>query len=500
MKVRVVTGNITEMPVDGIVVNLFQGVKTPGGATGAVDKALDGAISRLIKRGQIKGRLNETTVIHTLGKIAPQIVVVVGLGKQRGFDEDKVRMVTAAACRTLRHAEAATIATILHGAGTGGMAPEPSAQAITEGCFLGLYEFREHMSKKREHQPVRELLIVQRESKGISKLRAAVHKGTILAQAATFARDMVNEPANFMTPTDMALKAGEVARQVGLDLEVLERDKMQELGMGGLLGVAQGSEQAPKFIILKYTGNSGSKRSMGIVGKGLTFDSGGISLKPSERMDEMKGDMAGGASIIATMRAIGQLRPKINVTALIPATENLPSGTALKPGDIIKAMNGKTIEVVNTDAEGRLILADALSYARKLGLSPLIDVATLTGACHIALGDICTGAFGNSQRLIDSVIRAGQASGERMWQMPMYDEYRELNKSQIADIKNSGGRWGGAITAAQFLREFVANTPWVHLDIAGTFMLDKEKGYYARGATGIPVRTLVHLILARASK
>lgn len=498
MKIKVISKSVTEIKTDAIIVNLFEGVKSPGGATGAVDKVLDGAITHLIKRGTIKGKLNEVTVIHTLGKMATEMVAVVGLGKKKDFNIEKVRSVIATASKSLRGMGAQRVATILHGAGAGGLAPEEVAQAITEGSLLGLYTFRQHITKKPDRNEIKELLIIEQTRSRIPKLKTAVKTGTTLAEAAILARDMVNQPANFMTPTDMAQKAGEVAKESGLGFEVLEREDMQKLGMGALLGVAQGSQQPPKFIILTYKGNEKSTRNIGLVGKGLTFDSGGISIKPSDKMDEMKGDMAGGASVIATMRAIGILRPNINVTGLIPATENLPSGTALKPGDVLKAMNGKTIEVSNTDAEGRLILADALCYGNKIGLSPMIDIATLTGACLIALGDICTGVFGNNQRIINNITRSGDRAGEKMWQMPMHEEYKERNKSEIADIKNTGGRGGGAITAAQFLAEFVGKTPWVHLDIAGTFMLDKDRGYLTRGATGIPVRTLVNLVLAIA--
>jgi leucyl aminopeptidase len=270
--------------------------------------------------------------------------------------------------------------------------------------------------------------------------------------------------------------------------------------MGALLGVAQGSQQPPKFIVLRYKGSSSDEVDVALVGKGITFDSGGISIKPSERMSDMKGDMAGGASVMATLITLARLKPKVNVTAIVPATENLPSGTALKPGDILTAMNGKTIEVLNTDAEGRLILADALSYARKLGARSIIDVATLTGACMVALGNVCTGAFGNNQELASKIIAAGNEAGELIWQLPMYDEYKEQLKSDIADIKNIGGRYGGAITAAKFLEEFVDKTPWVHLDIAGTSDTDKEKGYLVKGATGVPVRTLANLILSMSKQ
>jgi leucyl aminopeptidase len=301
-----------------------------------------------------------------------------------------------------------------------------------------------------------------------------------------------------MTPAKMAKAASELAKEYGLSIEVLEEEQISLEGMGGLLGVSRGSQQPPRFIILKYKGRDSDETDIVLAGKGITFDSGGISIKPSERMGDMKGDMAGGASVLGTIRAIAQLKPKVNVTALVPATENLPSGTAMKPGDVITAMNGKTIEVLNTDAEGRLILADALSYAKKIDTKSIIDVATLTGACQIALGNICTGAFSNNQELIDEVITAGNEVGERAWQLPMFAEYREQLKSDIADIKNIGTRYGGAITAAKFLEDFVGDIPWVHLDIAGTSDTDKEKGYLVKGATGIPVRTLVNFILSKS--
>jgi leucyl aminopeptidase len=319
-----------------------------------------------------------------------------------------------------------------------------------------------------------------------------------LAEATNLARDMVNEPANFMTPTHMAEVATGLARSYGLEVRVLGQEEMQESGMGALLGVAQGSRQPPKFIILHYKGSSSAGIDVALVGKGITFDSGGISIKPAEGMAEMKGDMAGGAAVIAAMGAISQFKPGINVMAVVPATENLPGENALKPGDIVVAMNGKTIEIVSTDAEGRLVLADALAYASRLGAKFIVDVATLTGACRIALGDVCTGAFGNNQQLVDKVIASGAEAGEIMWQMPMYDQYKEQNKSDVADIKNLAGRYGGAITAAQFLAEFAGDAPWVHLDIAGTSLSEKEQNYLVKGATGVPVRTLVNLVLSLA--
>lgn len=500
MELKVIIADITTLEVDALIVNLFEEVKQPGGATAAVDKALDGAITQLIATGEIKGKLGELTLLHTLGKIPARRVVIAGLGKQQELTLDRIRRIVAEAGRFLRGKGIKRVATIAHGTGIGGIEPKKAVQAIAEGSILGLYTFRRHITKEPETGEVEELLIVERDESKLPQLERGCATGRVMAEAANFARDMINEPANFMTPSHMAEIAKRVAAEYNLECQVLEREQMQELGMGALLGVAQGSRQEPKFILLQYKGDASSQKTLGLVGKGITFDSGGISIKPSQDMAEMKGDMAGGGTVMAALRGIAELKPKINVTALIPATENLPGGAALKPGDVLKAMNGKTIEIISTDAEGRLILADALSYARKLGLSPLVDVATLTGACRVALGDVTTGAFTNNQELLDKVIKAGEKAGEKLWPMPMYEEYREQNKSEVADIKNTGGRYGGAITAAQFLSEFSEETPWVHLDIAGTSHSDKEKGYLVKGATGVGVRTLVHLAIALAEE
>ncbi len=498
MEIKVIAGDITKLQVDSIIVNLCEGEARPSGAAEAVDQALGGAIAQLMATGESKGKLNEVSMIHTLGKIEAARVVVVGLGKQPELTPDRIRGVAAEACRSLRKIGSQRVATIAHGAGLAGIGPETAAQAVVEGSILGVYAFRKHMTKEPESGEIKELLIVEKEEGKISSLEGGCVRGQVLAEATNFARDMVNEPANYMTPGAMAQIAKDMAQSYGLEFSLLERQQMQEMGMGGLLGVSQGSQEPPKLIQLSYKGDATSSKPLGLIGKGITFDSGGISIKPSEGLGEMKGDMAGGATVIAAMRAIAQLKPKMNVTALVPATENLPSGSALKPGDVLRAMNGKTIEIVSTDAEGRLILADALSYARKLELSPLVDVATLTGACHIALGDICSGAFGNNQEIMEAVLRAGEEAGERIWQMPMYEEYKEPNKSDVADIKNVGGRYGGAITAAQFLSEFSEDTPWVHLDIAGTSRSDKDRTYLVKGATGVGVRTLANLALALA--
>jgi len=500
VEIKVETGDIAGHPAKAIVVNLFEGVKAPGGATGAVDKALDGAISALIAEGEIKGKQNELTLIHTLGRLPSPRVLVAGLGKQSDFSLHTIRDLTGAALRRARAAGATSVATILHGAGIAALDAEACAQAIAEGAVMGAYRFRYHKHNEDADKELDALSIVESDKSKLDAIRRGVERGCIFAEATNYARDMANEPANVFTPTAMAERAQALAAEAGLECEVLDRDKMEELGMGALLGVAAGSVQPPKFIVLRYRGRPGSGETLGLLGKGITFDSGGISIKPAAGMEAMKGDMSGGAAIIAAMWAIGKLRPAVNVTALIPTTENMPSGSATKPGDILRAMNGKTIEVINTDAEGRLILADAICYARQEKLSPIIDVATLTGAMQIALGPACTGFMATDDALAEAITRAGEAAGERMWRFPLIDEYREGLKSTFADIKNTGNRFGGAISAAKFLHFFVEDTPWAHIDMAPTDNVDKDKGAWVKGATGIPTRTLISLVLERAAK
>jgi len=499
MDIRATTDNIIKVKVDAILVNYYEGMEKLDGDIAAVDNALGGAISQLVKQGDIKGKLNETALVYGPGKLpAARRVAICGLGKQSDLTTKKVRGAVAESCRWLRGKGVKTLATNAQGTGINDITLEDAAQAVTEGAILGLYTFRKYITKKDEDFGEIGQLSITGNKKSQPPIEKAIARGSILAEAATLARDMVNEPANYMTPTRLSESAIKLAKKYGLDVTVLGKTKMAKMGMGALLAVAQGSHQLPKLIALRYRGKKSRIIDLALIGKGITFDSGGISIKPSEGMADMKGDMAGGASVIAALTAIAQLKLKLNVTAIVPATENLPGGSALKPGDIITTMSGKTIEVLNTDAEGRLILSDALGYANKLGARKIVDVATLTGACVVALGKICTGAFSNNQELADKVIAASKDAGEFTWQMPLCAEYREQLKSDVADIKNIGGRYGGAITGAKFLDEFAGDTPWVHLDIAGTSDTDKDKDHLVKGATGVPVRTLVNLALALA--
>lgn len=495
MKVDVRMQDILAYPGDAVVVNLFEGVKQPGGATKAVDQALGGLISQAISRGEFRGKTGTSLLLYTHGKLKAERVLVAGLGKEEDFGLETVRSVSGEAARVLQRHCCRRVGTILHGTGGGGLGLEEAAQAITEGALLGLYRFDRYKAKTENHKALEELSLLLREEVQATAVRASTTTGRIIADAVNLARDLVNEPSNSLTPQDLAARARAVARAHKLTCRVLEKREIERMKMGAFLGVAQGSSRPPVLVVLSYQGGRGKEPALGLIGKGVTFDSGGISIKPSEGMEQMKGDMAGGAAVIAAMGAIAQLKPAINVAAIVPACENLPSGTALKPGDVVRAMDGKTIEVLNTDAEGRLILADALCYARKLGCRRLVDAATLTGACVIALGSVRSGAFTNNQEWMDRVRSAAEAVGEKIWHMPMDGEYDEQIKSDVADIKNIGGRKAGAITAAKLLARFAGEIPWVHLDIAGTSQADKEKGYTVKGATGVPARTLIRLAL-----
>lgn len=500
MNIKVFAGGFLEAPVDTLVVGISEGVDKLYGGALVVDKAMDGAISRMVKSGEATGKQGDFILLHTLGKLMAPKVVIAGLGRPEEMTVEKLRRTAGEVGRFIRRAKAGKAAIEALGAGLGGISNELSGRALTEGIIMGLYAFRKYLTREPNESTIDELLVVEANPVKASEVERGLRLGQVVAEAVNSVRDMVNEPANRMTPADMADSAKTLAQRYGLDCTVFEREQMASLGMGALLGVAQGSDQPPKFIVLNYRGASDSSKAMGWLGKAITFDSGGISLKPAEGMELMKGDMAGGAAVINAIAAVARLNLKVNVTAIVPATENMPGGRAQRPGDVVRAMNGKTIEVVNTDAEGRMVLADALCYAVKEGLSPLVDIATLTGACHIALGDFCSGLFGNDESWQKKVREAGDVSGECLWSMPMLDDYFEQIKSTVADIKNSGGRWGGAITAAKFLAEFAGKTPWAHIDIAGTAQTDKERGYLVKGATGVGVRTLINLARLTATE
>lgn len=491
-------GDIKQISADAMVISMFEGENKCQGIISDVDEALNGAIGQIVSSGEFKSKIGEISILHSLGKLPVRIVAIVGLGKRQEFGIDKVRNTTAEICRCLRKLNCPKITLSPLNEVVNNIKLVDLVEAYTEGSLLGLYSFDKY--KKPEHITIKELLIVSEKIDDLKNLRNAIEKGLIVANATNLARDMVNEPANHMTPSRIADIAKEIASEQHLKLKVLDAADMKDLEMGALLGAAKGSLEPPKLVVLSYQGDNSSADTIGFIGKGVTFDSGGISLKPSEGMGEMKDDMAGAAAVLAAISGIAQLCPKINVTAVVPTIENLPSGTAFRPSDILKSMSGKTIEVISTDAEGRLILADALCYAIKNGASTLIDLATLTGACRVALGTGYAGAFANNKKLMENIKWAANKTGEHLWQLPLPEEYKELNKSHIADIKNVGNRYAGAISAALFLAEFVDKKPWAHLDIAGVAASSVEKGYIVKGATGFGVRMLIEFALSLAKK
>ena len=500
MDISVIQGNIAEREDAAIVVNLFEGVSRPGGATGAVDEALSGAVADLIREGDISGKSGENTLIYSLGQLPAKRVVVAGLGKRSEFDIDVVREVNAEVARLLASRGVTSFSTILHGAGIGGLDAGESAQAAAEGIRLGLYSFDKYKSKSKD-MSIEHVNIIEFDQSKIDAVTQGVNLGATIAEAVNLAREMNNEPANYMTPTRMAEIALDVAHEADMELTVLDRSDIEGLGMGSFAGVAQGTEEPPKFIVIRYRGDPDRpENNVGLLGKGITFDSGGLDLKSAEGMLTMKSDMSGGACVIGAMKAIGAIRPKINVWGIVPATENMPGRRAQRPGDVVRAMNGKTIEIGNTDAEGRLVLADAVCYAVENGLTRIVDVATLTGAVGVALGNGATGVFGNDQAWVDEIVRAGDSVGERMWQLPTFPSYTAEYASDVADIRNTGGRGAGAITGALIIGEFAGDSKWAHLDIAATTRTTTTKGINPKGSTGVPVRTLIELVSTLADQ
>lgn len=493
MDIKLITGDVNKIKADAVIVGVFEDAERSE-LENDLDKALGGAVAELRARKEIKGKVSELTVIHSLGRIKAAKAAVLGLGKKKDLDAAKLRSALADACRGLQRKNNVELAVALPD--TGGLGGKDIGRVAAEAAYLGSYSYRKHLTKEAEYGEIRSLYVLSEMKLDKEEFEKGARKGEITAQAVRLARDMANEPSNHMTPENMADVAEKVGRDSDVKVEILDRKDMEKLGMGGLLGVSQASfeKHPPKLIILRYKGGDGDGWDLALVGKGLTFDTGGISIKPADKMEDMKFDMSGGAAAIAAMGAIGKLKLKLNVIAAVPATENMPGGGAFKPGDILRMFTGKTVEVITTDAEGRLILADALGYVIKEAKpKAIIDMATLTGACVIALGNITTAALTNNQALCDKVIKAGAAAGERIWQLPAYDEYKEQYKSDYADIKNVGGRPAGTITAGLFLGEFVGETPWVHLDIAGTAYGEKEKGHLTKGGSGVPVATLVNL-------
>ena len=491
MKINVLAEKIEKHKTDAAVILLFENER-PGKIAERVDKALGGMISRLIKKGDFKPKTGAVHLLYPEGRLPAVRLLLAGLGKRSEFTINRLRQAAGKAASSLRSAGAQGITIITDGIG---LDAEELGQALSEGSVLGLYRFLKYKTNDENDRKkdVRTITLLTDSSGAVRAMQKGVKAGEAIAESTVMVRDMVSSPPADMTPVIIATRAKELARQFGLKLQVLEKDHMQKLGMGALLGVAAGSAQPPKFIIVEYR-KGGAKPVIALVGKTITFDSGGISIKPAENMDKMKDDMSGGAAVLGAIRNAAALKLPLNIVGLLPVTENMPSGSAYKPGDVLRTLSGQTIEILNTDAEGRLILSDALTYACKYKPAVIIDIATLTGACGIALGSEAIGMLGTDDRLKQKMRVAGDKTGERVWELPLWEEYYEQIKSHIADMKNTGGRAGGVITAAALLSKFVQKYPWVHLDIAAMAWTDKERPYTPKGATGIGVRLLTQFL------
>ena len=496
MQITLATQPFATIETDALVTYVFEDTDPVQGRIAEIDQAANGLLKKLAKSGELTGKTLEMTLIHAPAGLKAERMLLVGAGKREKFDSAALRKVSGAALRYLKSRGVHNFVFAARESGT----TEDTAQAIAEGAIAADFESDKYKTDKKNDKAIDSILLAGYSDTERAAGEKGLTRGRIIAESQNFARDLINEPSNKLTPTILAEKAEAMAKQAGLAVEILDEKKIADLKMGALLSVAQGGPEPPRMIVITYTPANPKPGApvIGLVGKAVTFDTGGISIKPSEGMEKMKYDMAGGATMIGVMRALAALKPNVKVICVVPSTENMPGGKAQKPGDIQTAMSGKTIEVLNTDAEGRLILADGVHYAKQLGATHLVDAATLTGAIVVALASINVGVFsGADQSWTDKVLASAKAAGEKMWQLPMDDEYREFIKGTVADIQNIGsGKGGGSITGAWFIREFAGDTPWVHLDIAGTAWNDDAKPWLAKGPTGVALRTLVHLAMS----
>ncbi|HUE84020.1 MAG TPA: leucyl aminopeptidase [Pyrinomonadaceae bacterium] len=489
---------LSQIDVQTLAVAVFKDEQATEGILKELDDLSGGVVSSVIEAGELKGKEGETAYLHLTGENRGfRRLLLIGVGERADYRAAQVSQFAGTAIRFLNSRHVKTIAVAPRAEDD----PEEVASTVVQGAIIGQFEPDKYRTIDKEQKEIDRLTVLI-EGAEESALQRGVERGRIIGEAVNLTRDLANEPGGYLTPTIMAERAREIATRFNLEIDVLDEERMEAEGMGSLLSVARGSDEPAQLIVLKYTpkekiGNA--EGLLALVGKGITFDSGGISLKPGENMELMKYDMSGGATVLGVLQALAQLQLPVPVLGVVPCAENLPSGKATKPGDVVRAMTGKTIEVINTDAEGRLILADAIAYARKLGATRVVDLATLTGAVTIALGDVNVAVLGTDQELIDDVINSGKEVGEKFWQLPLDKEYTKQIKSDIADIKNVGGRKAGTITAAAFLKEFAEGLSWAHLDIAGTAWGDEAKPYRSKGPTGIAVRTLINMVIREGS-
>ncbi len=500
MEILIRSGAIQEDPADAIIITVFENSRLLGGAQ-AVDAALDGALSELVEDGDFSGKEGQVAVLYPRGAIPARRVLATGLGKAEDLAIDAIRRAVGAAAARARDLGARQVTVEVLDARSKEIGLSMVGQAMVEGCSLALYEYPAERKEVKDEREIESLTLIPPDdtADSLAAVESGARAGERIAAGVDLARTLVNHPSNIGTPTLLGETAQAIARDFGLNCQVHDREWAEEQGMGSFLAVAQGAGQPPKFIVLEYCPPvMEGADTLVLVGKAITFDSGGISLKPSENMHLMKGDMGGGGAVLGAMKAIGAIKPPVRVIGLVPATDNMPDANAYKPGDVVRAMNGKTIEIRSTDAEGRMILADALCYAAQFDPAAVVDVATLTGACVVALGKgVAAGCFSTDDALRDRLMAASQATTEQLWPMPLFKEYREALKSDVADIVHTGGRYGGVGTSAAFLKEFV-DYPWAHLDVAGMALdpLKARNSYTPKGATGYGVRLLVEFVLS----
>ncbi|MBZ5641315.1 MAG: leucyl aminopeptidase [Acidobacteriia bacterium] len=494
MELTVDTRPAPKIAIEALVTYAFENEKPDTGVLAQLDQAAGGALSKLAAAGELTGKMLETTLLYYPQGLAAQRLLIIGAGKKEKLGTAELRRLAAAAVRSLKSRQVRQVAFLVRE----GERSESAAQAVVEGMILANFDYDKYKTDKKPGGEITFASLAGWDESSRAEADRGLARGRIVAESQNFARDLGNEPSNLLTPRMLADRAAAMAREAGLSVDVLDEKRIAELKMGALLSVAQGSAEPPRMIVITYTPENLNPNApvLGLVGKAITFDTGGISIKPSNDMEKMKYDMCGGAAVIGAMRAIAALKPSCKITAVVPSSENMPGGRAQKPGDIQIAMSGKSIEVINTDAEGRLVLADAITYAKKLGCTHLVDAATLTGAVVVALANVNVGVFGSDQTFTDQLLASSKAAGEKMWPLPIDDDYREMIKSGIADIQNVGsGKGGGAITGAMFIKEFTGDTPWIHLDIAGLAWQDDVKPWNAKGATGVAVRTMVDLAM-----
>jgi leucyl aminopeptidase len=494
MQIQLETQPFSSISTGALVTYIFDQENKLEGVGGEINRAMNGKLASLVESGELTGKALELVFIHFPEGLGAQRLLLVGAGKRGKFATSDLRKIAGTALRYLKSRGVKNFLFVTQEDERGPNA----AQAVVEGLIAADFESNKYHTDKKPDREIQSVSLANFDAGLGANLAAAILHGRVLAESQNFARDLINEPSNRLTPHMLATRAEAMAKETGLAVEILDERKISELKMGALIGVAQGSVEPPRVIVLRYTPENARPGGpvLGLVGKAVTFDTGGISIKPADNMEKMKYDMGGGATMLGAMRAIAALKPAVPVIAVIPATENMPGGRAQKPGDVQVAMSGKTIEIINTDAEGRLILADGVCYARKLGCTHLIDAATLTGAIQVALANVHVGAFGTPREYLDQFLESAKAAGEKMWPMPMDDEYQEMIKSNIADIRNTGtGKGGGAITAAWFIKEFAEDTPWIHLDIAATCWIDEGRPWLAKGPTGVAIRSIVDFAL-----